>query len=171
MGNSLIKSIGIKHNKVFITSSPSNIVPKKYIREESKYLSNILKNDGKKILIKKILKLYWSGEFKQTGSPNNYSKTIDLFYLKTDKKHEYEDIEDKLYEVYLNYINRYKSCDYIIKRYYFNDYVLIIKKSALLTKFIKYATIFDSKEDAELFISKYHATKFEIINKEDIYVD
>lgn len=176
-----VKSIGIRNNKVFITSACSNIRPLSYNRYECEYLSKKLQDEGKESVIKKILMDYWSGNFHQTGSENNYSKTVILFNYENpdiywgnvgtkgkmsynDKPYEYDysEVKEKLYQRYLKYIKRDKSLSYVIMRSNIGDYVKQRKRSVYTTGNINNATKY-TKEDAILLTLSYYTTKFEIV--------
>ncbi len=76
MSYNIVKKIEIVGDKVFVTSACNNVIPRTPRREESTYLSKILKEKGRQALDIDILKAYESGEFQ--GGQNKYTRALEV---------------------------------------------------------------------------------------------
>jgi|GEM_PF-1342297 len=76
MSYTIIKSIVIKDGKVIIRGSCSNVTPKRYDPEESRYFTRLLQEEGMEALDLKILRLYEEGSF-QRGA-NKWTRALQI---------------------------------------------------------------------------------------------
>jgi hypothetical protein len=68
MSSELIKRVSFKKDGVYFASSSSNVTPKDYYSEKSRYHTELLNNEGMKAVIKKILWDFVTGGFRAVGN-------------------------------------------------------------------------------------------------------
>jgi hypothetical protein len=77
MGYDIIKSIKIKDNKVFLTSTANNVRPRTFKEWHCESLTRILIEQGQEALDVEILEEYESGNF-QAGGQNKYTRALKV---------------------------------------------------------------------------------------------
>ena len=171
MSYSIVKSIKIVDDKVFLHSTPNNVRPYDWETWECSYLSTILQNQGKEALDKEILILYWEGNFQRSN--NNYQKAVNTFdrsvynwdYISQysaelsklgndaaiiESKKRKEEVREKLYEHYQAFISCKKE-KWIVK--YLNYYLFkVTSRKFRFSPDARDAKIFTSRKLAEYAI-------------------
>jgi hypothetical protein len=174
MSYALIRGVKIDtiDNKVFLKAASNNVCPRTYEWFESESLSKILRDQGKIQVEKEILQAYWDKNF-QAGTENLYSKTVAFYKNKlpytwdnTDDsakigrkkydsliKYSYDELQEALYQKFLEYKNRDMSKKYVLK--YENGYY-IRKRAGYQIYFAtdRNAKQFSSYEDAFIYAAK-----------------
>ncbi len=89
MSHEKIKSISFKNNEVKITSYPNNVSPISIETWVSFSLTEILKKDGKKEVLKEILLSFWKGSF--AGKSTKYGKFIKIYEF-NNKKYNWDNV-------------------------------------------------------------------------------
>jgi len=168
MSYEIVKSIKIQDGKVFLHSTANNVQPYDWRTWECTYFSNILQNEGQEALDKTILIEYWNGNMQRSN--NNYQKAVDTFdnsvynytYTSiysdelskldkelaiTESEKRINEVKEKLYQHYINFINRKKEKWYVKYQSYY-----LHKVTSTRFKFSPHkreAKIFDSRLLAE----------------------
>lgn len=183
----MIRSIKIdeKEGKVFITGCSNNVFPHDYERYESNYLTETLKEKGRKAVELELLKGYESGTL-QKGN-NKYTKALKVLKYVFDKEYDYynwrkhnlmkhEEWEkerkrretkgfDDLLLKALNY--KFSKQKYIIKKDYFGREIYGKRntRSMSWTNNKHKATKYDFKNEAEDVKQYYHNGSEFIVEK------
>jgi len=76
MSYSIIKSISIKDDEVYITSACSNVYPRSFQKYEETYFTKILQEKGKEAVETEILRAYEEGGFQ--GGNNKYVRALKV---------------------------------------------------------------------------------------------
>ena len=78
MSYDIVKSIGAKGDKFFISCASNNVFPRTYEREEWEAMSRMLQEKGREAVDLYIFKIFESGSFQ--GGNNKYTRALKVLY-------------------------------------------------------------------------------------------
>lgn len=93
MSSELIKRISFKKDGVYFSASSSNVTPKHYYSEKSRYHTDLLNNEGKKSVIKCILWDFVTGCFKPKGDNTFVNQLANTAY-RVKQTEQYETLNN-----------------------------------------------------------------------------
>lgn len=158
-----VKSIRLSNanKKVHINCAASNLTPLVYEKWISFQLSKIFEESGRDEVIKEILYLFWSGEYKSSNN-NVYQKVVNMYTdytkytwdnVKTNNPNSIKKLKNHLFKNYLRYKSQKKGKFVALKH---NVFIKKITKRTISTvPSVEHAKIFSTEDDLQYYCKDF----------------